>query len=464
MHFGAAPAVTIMLSSVFRSPRGGNGFAAVADNSAHGSSVSSSQHGLFTISNSEDNDDDDDDDDTEGENKNGDDVVEVVLNGQPTAPKARRNKRRVKSDERAAVDATKPLTLCSVVRLTWSALTFSWVRALIAVGNVRPLEQSDLYPLAPADTAKGVYARFRRHWRAQLLASLPVPASADGGDAAPASRPPSYLMALWHAFGGPFMAVGGLKLVHDRYLFLFSDGSLSFLPNHPEPCLSCSVSSCMFVGPMLLNRLIAFLKDPNVPLSTGLAYVAGIFLANFVMSLCLRQVVPHGTTPITRFTHHQASSHTLLRGATQYFFWCYRVGMRLRSAAVTAVFNKSLVLSAAALSRRTTGEISNLMSVDSTRLQDLTPYGHAIWYSLYQIVIAMALLWGQLGPACLAGAHLSPSLGPCHSRDLNHFPRVALLLLYGPLLAHLYAYSLDPVHLFCVCVSQGARPSCCPSP
>jgi hypothetical protein len=50
----------------------------------------------------------------------------------------------------------------------------------------------------------------------------------------------------------------------------------------------------MFVGPMLLNRLIAFLKDPNVPLSTGLAYVAGIFLANFVMSLCLRQVVPHG--------------------------------------------------------------------------------------------------------------------------------------------------------------------------
>ena len=48
-----------MLSSVFGSPRGGNGFAAVADNSAHGSSVSSSQHGLFAISNSEDHDDDD---------------------------------------------------------------------------------------------------------------------------------------------------------------------------------------------------------------------------------------------------------------------------------------------------------------------------------------------------------------------------------------------------------------------
>jgi hypothetical protein len=234
-----------MLSSVFGSPRGGNGFAAVADNSAHGSSVSSSQHGLFAISNSEDNDDDDDDDDaTEGENKNGDDVVEVVLNGQPTVPKARRNKLRVKSDERAAVDATKPLTLCSVVGLTWSALTFSWVRALIAVGNVRPLEQSDLYPLAPADTAKGVYARFRRHWRAQLLASLPVSASAsvDGGDAAPAPRPPSYLMALWHAFGGPFMAVGGLKLVHDRYFLMYCYGT-SCGASLTTPSLACPAPS-----------------------------------------------------------------------------------------------------------------------------------------------------------------------------------------------------------------------------
>jgi len=98
-------------------------------------------------------------------------------------------------------------------------------------------------------------------------------------------------------------------------------------------------------------------------------YVLGLFLANFTMSLCLRQ----------------------------YFWWCYRVGMNLRAAVVTSVYNKSLVISPATMSRKTTGEITNLMSVDSSRLQDLTPYLHALWYSFFQIILALYFLWGQLG-------------------------------------------------------------------
>lgn len=43
--------------------------------------------------------------------------------------------------------------------------------------------------------------------------------------------------------------------------------------------------------------------------------------------------------------------------------------MNLRSAVITAVYAKSLVISAGALSRKSTGEVTNLMSVDATRLQ-----------------------------------------------------------------------------------------------
>ena len=86
----------------------------------------------------------------------------------------------------------------------------------------------------------------------------------------------------------------------------------------------------------------------------------------------------------------------------QYFWWCYRIGMRLRSAVITAVFAKSTVLSVAALSRRSAGEITNLMSVDSTRLQDLTPYLHACWYALYQMTIALVFLHNQLGASSFA--------------------------------------------------------------
>jgi hypothetical protein len=125
---------------------------------------------------------------------------------------------------------------------------------------------------------------------------------------------PSLTWSFVFAFGKPFLAAGFVKLVHD---------------------------SSIFVGPMLLNALIKFLSDPSKPLSLGLFYVLGLFCSNFLMSLCLRQ----------------------------YFWWCYRVGMNLRSAVITSVFSKSLVISAAALSKKTTGEITNLMSVDSTRLQ-----------------------------------------------------------------------------------------------
>jgi ATP-binding cassette, subfamily C (CFTR/MRP), member 1 len=78
--------------------------------------------------------------------------------------------------------------------------------------------------------------------------------------------------------------------------------------------------------------------------------------------------------------------------------------MNLRSAVITSVYFKSLSLSSAALARRSAGEISNLMSVDSARLQDLTPYLHALWYSFFQVTVAMTMLWRQLGLASIAGA------------------------------------------------------------
>ncbi|RYY82205.1 hypothetical protein EON63_13770 [archaeon] len=162
------------------------------------------------------------------------------------------------------------------------------------------------------------------------------------------SASPSLAWSFASSYGRPFLAAGLLKLVHD---------------------------SCLFLGPLLLNSIISFLSHPEQPLSAGLFCVGGLFFSNLLMSLCLRQ----------------------------YFFTCYRVGMNLRSAVVTSIYHKSLVLNTSVLSRKTTGEISNLMSVDSSRLQELTPYLHALWYSFFQIILALVFLYRQLGLACLAG-------------------------------------------------------------
>ena len=51
----------------------------------------------------------------------------------------------------------------------------------------------------------------------------------------------------------------------------------------------------------------------------------------------------------------------------------------------------------------TVGEIVNLMSVDAQRMQDLFGYLWMFWSAPLQIVIAIYLLWQELGPSVLAG-------------------------------------------------------------
>ncbi|KAF4031150.1 ABC transporter [Phytophthora infestans] len=171
---------------------------------------------------------------------------------------------------------------------------------------------------------------------------------ADAWEQQTRSGKPSLVWALSKAFGFKFIVAGFLKLIHD---------------------------SLQFVGPMVIKDIIAYLSDPTAPLSKGLTYAAVIFAAGVVQSFALRQ----------------------------YFFYCYETGLQLRSAIVTAVFEKSLLLSAAARQQRTSGEITNLMSIDAQRLQDMTPYLHAVWYGAFQIVVSCVLLWQQIGVATFAG-------------------------------------------------------------
>ena len=51
----------------------------------------------------------------------------------------------------------------------------------------------------------------------------------------------------------------------------------------------------------------------------------------------------------------------------------------------------------------TIGEIVNLMAVDAERLQEVAQYLWMLWSSPFQIVIAVTLLYGILGPAVFAG-------------------------------------------------------------
>ena len=62
--------------------------------------------------------------------------------------------------------------------------------------------------------------------------------------------------------------------------------------------------------------------------------------------------------------------------------------------------NKSLTLGK---NETTTGEVVNLMSVDTQRLVDMMPYINMLWSSPLQIAIALYFLWQTLGASVLSG-------------------------------------------------------------
>ena len=82
----------------------------------------------------------------------------------------------------------------------------------------------------------------------------------------------------------------------------------------------------------------------------------------------------------------------------------------MRTAVVIAIYRKSLLLS---LKERHAhggaGEIANLVGIDAQRIQDLMTYLHAVWYSFFQIGLAMYFLWGQVGEFVPLPSVASPS-------------------------------------------------------
>ena len=107
---------------------------------------------------------------------------------------------------------------------------------------------------------------------------------------------------------------------------------------------------------------------------------------------------------------------------SQHIYQLATMGLRIRSALTNSLFKKSLTLNSKARQERTgnfkaqlcnyhanwhnwliAGETVNLMSIDSTRIEQLATNINTIWTSPLTICLSLYFLWGYLGPASLAG-------------------------------------------------------------
>lgn len=78
-------------------------------------------------------------------------------------------------------------------------------------------------------------------------------------------------------------------------------------------------------------------------------------------------------------------------------------GVLLRGGLITAIYSRSLQLSARARVNLSNGELVNHISTDVSRIDFCMGYFHMSWTALIQLTICLVLLLINLGPSALAG-------------------------------------------------------------
>ncbi|KPM08018.1 ABC transporter sub-family C-like protein 7 [Sarcoptes scabiei] len=133
--------------------------------------------------------------------------------------------------------------------------------------------------------------------------------------------------------------------------------------------------------------MIRFATDSESPLWQGVFYSFIFMLVNIFQSLC---------------SAYQQNRMILL-------------SLKVKSVLTSTIFRKSLLLSMDAKKKYTTGEIVNLMAVDSQRFVDIVPWICFLWTGPLQILIGFILLWQELGPSVIGGVALLVAFIPLNS-------------------------------------------------
>jgi len=242
-----------------------------------------------------------------------------------------------------------------------SIITFSWFDSLAWTGYKRTIVDDDLWQLNPRDQSATAAPIFDANWGPKLKAANlnsrekveEKEVAIETGKKKTPKESLSIFAPLVKSFGMSFLLGSVLKFFHDIMVF---------------------------IAPMLLKRIIAF-SEPVCEGCTPSPLWQGVLYAVALLLVALCQTVLLST----------------------YFYKMYLIGIWTKSALISAIYRKSLSVTAESKKGSTSGEIVNLMSVDCQKIGDILPYLNMLWSSPLQITITIYLLYQILGASVIAG-------------------------------------------------------------
>uniref|UniRef100_A0A1Q3FS39 ABC-type glutathione-S-conjugate transporter n=2 Tax=Culex tarsalis TaxID=7177 RepID=A0A1Q3FS39_CULTA len=270
---------------------------------------------------------------------------------------------RAQVTEREATDKECPELSASFP----SRLLFSWFDGFLWKGYKKPLENGDLWDIKWEYSSGANYPLFDRYWKRSMKDSLNSGAFKKSSTT---KKVASIVTPLIRTYVVPFAFGSFLRLLQDVLTF---------------------------AAPQILRMIIDFV-DSSEPLWKGISYAVLLFLVTI--------------------------SQTVL--AHQCMVQMLSIGLRIRTALISAIYRKALVISNSAKRESTVGEVVNLMAVDAQRFTDLMQYLCAVWSVPLQIGLALFFLWELLGPAVFAGLAVMIVVMPLNAYLANRMKNLDL--------------------------------------
>lgn len=303
-----------------------------------------------------------------------------------------------------------------------SCFSYAWMNPLMKRGYQWMLNRpSDVYQLPRRLQANRVREHFYSSWRKKAALS-----QEDGG----VSHSTSQLL------GNGDSPSAGCPHKSQKSVHLLSVLHAAFgLHYYSLGLLKMAGSLLAFSGPLLLNLLVSFMESHQEPLSHGVLYALALFAGSFLGAI--------------------------LRN--QFSYAVNKVMLMVRTAVISAIYQKALRVSGSSLAGFTTGEIVNFMSTDTDRLVNFCLSFHELWSLPVQFAITLYLLYQQVGIAFLGGLALALLLVPINkiianrimenNKEMLKHKDVRVKVRWGFLVSNL---SLD----LCTALSngQGLRP------